>query len=231
MLRGYSYDLFFCAMNCSKCFLSLAAVFLAAFPERSLALTYDIAIYKPSEIAERGITIDIHEKKSGALDCTLMFDKEKIGKSIASVELSSQVGETSIDLEMRLRGKGDDHLACRFTLSRELMMHGKVSIGLIDEIPGGTFLHVAFIDFVDFGLVGLSDVLKRRQLRLLKMGLLNPEPAGNLQERIAAYESTARARDAVEGAAPDQKRLIDELNKLGQFVGKTRIKPYEAPAD
>jgi hypothetical protein len=184
--------------------LLLMDCLIAFAPLSASALTYDIDLFRPSEIAKRGISVTIQETKSGALECQLSFKNGSIGTlPVVSLELTSTTEHASMDLELKGH-EWKDALVCRFKFSRELLMHGHVSIGVEDTIPGGTFYHIYFADFVDFAQE-LPPSLKRRQARIAEF---------LLQNKLPRYEDSTPAR----GTSGDPKDLLET---------KTPIVPYK----
>lgn len=181
------------------CLTTIWAQTAAAFPP------YIIDLYRPYEMVQKGISATIQETESGSLDCTLRFSNEKLGKRIYSVELYSSTENAMVDLEMQTYNI-DDSLVCRFKLSRDLLMHGQVTIGFDKDAKLETFYRVAFVDMIDFG-GELPPGLKRRQARLLEM---------EIQKKLPRYEDTTPAR----GEAADPREV---------FQDKTAIIPYKPP--
>ena len=194
------------AMTVAKRMLLIAACSLVAWPAAATAaLPYDITLYRPIDIAKKGIHASIRETQSGTLDCTLRFDDGCVGSQrVTSISLSSTTDDAAVDFELRGR-EVDGSLECHFVLSRQLLMHGHVTIGVEDIIPGGTFYHVHFVDFVEFG-DELPPALKRRQERLIAM---------EVDRLLPRYEDTTPAR----GEGADARLLLQ---------GKTAITPYLA---
>ena len=192
-------------MTAVRHLLLLGAGLIFVLPQTATALTNDITLYRPIDIANKGIHATIRETESGSLDCTLTFDKGCVGSlRVTSIKLSSSTEHAAIDLELRGRER-DGSLTCRFKLSRSLVMHGHVTIGVEDTIPGGTFYHVHFVDFVDFG-EALSPTLKKRQSRLVAL---------EVKRMLPRYEDSTPAR----GKAGDPRFLLQ---------GKTPITPLHA---
>ncbi|MCA9178181.1 MAG: hypothetical protein KDB14_27140 [Planctomycetales bacterium] len=195
-------------MHAVRSLLPVAACLVAICPSPVAALTYDIHLYRPLEIAKKGIHATIRETQSGELECAISFDKGCVGSMrVTSVELSSKTDHAAIDLELRGR-ESDGALTCRFTLSRSLLMHGHVTIGVEDTIPGGTFYHVHFVDFVEFD-EELPPALKRRQARLAAL---------EIESKLPRYGDSTPAR-----GEPADPSLLQP--------GKTRITPFNAPGE
>lgn len=183
------------------------------------ALTYELGLYRPEKIAERGIRIAVQELKSGVLECTLSFDEKKVGSAITSLELSSTTDHATVDVELQLR-EWKGKMLTRFKLSRELLLHGRIRFGVADSVPGGTFISVAFMDMIDFEQK-LPPLLQRRLERLIAMKLVDdPETSeAEIQKRIESYTNTRP-----EGKPLDPRKLGDLLLKP---MPKTRILPFK----
>jgi hypothetical protein len=195
------------AINKHRILLLLVVWVIVAWPQAASALTYDIYLYRPADIAGKGISITVRETKSGTLQCKLTVDKKKMGSPIIGMELSSGTDHSVISMELRTHAT-DNSLVTYFTLSRDLLLHGQIVIGIDDKIPGGTLYHAAFVDFIDFG-EELPASLQRRQARITEL---------ELQKMLPRYEDSTPMR----GQAGDARVLLQ---------GKTPIIPYKPSFD
>ena len=183
----------------------IVGIFVAALSLEALALTHDIRLFRVQDIHKQGISATVREKESGVLECQLVLDQKRTGSPVTSIELSSSTQGSAIDFDLHAQKRGHD-LVCRFSLSRDLLMHANLIVGVGDGIPGGTCYHVAFVDFVDFGK-GLSPVLKKRQERLEEMGLLDRHNLRKLEDRLERYSDTTPMR----GEGIDAKELVSKV--------------------
>lgn len=189
--------------------ISVLVLFWLCAAPSSWALQYVINLYLPAELEKHGIAIEVKERESGALDCVLRFDQEKVG--VTSLELfgKSKDGEYEMDLRTR-RFEGND--VAEFTLSRSQLMHATFKVGLRDSVPGGSFLQVGIVDMVEFG--DLSPALQKRQERLKTMGFLKSKA---LEDRIQHYSESTPAKG---GGVDLSKVTIEGKVKIIRFKKK-----------
>ena len=103
------------AMNKHRIPILLVVWVIAAWPQAASALTYDIYLYRPADIAGKGISIAVRETKSGTLQCKLTVDKEKMGSPIIGIELSSGTDHSVISMELQTHTT-DNSLVAYFTV-------------------------------------------------------------------------------------------------------------------
>ena len=183
------------------------------------ALLWTISLYEPGKLAERGIALELRETKSGVIACEISLPKEGLAKGVSSVTLSSQTPEASMETSLMLLD-WEGRLRCRFELSRNLLLHGNVRIGLIDDVPGGTELCFALVDMVVFG-EALPEKLALRQKRLEAMGLIKTrkQREDEFQRRLEELSNDRRKQ----GESEDFAKLLKQLDGV---VGKVEIQPF-----
>ncbi len=130
-----------------------------------------------------------------------------MGSPIIGMELSSGTDHAVISMELQTHAK-DNSLVAHFKLSRDLLLHGQIVIGIDDKIPGGTLYHAAFVDVIDFG-EELPPSVQRRQTRIAEL---------ELQKLLPRYEDSTPMR----GEAGDARVFLQ---------GKTPIITYKPTPD